>query len=136
MRSGRNDSSTAAAIRPRAIFLDPLVRMKGASRDGNDENEMVPVLNFLRTLRNESGSAVVFVHHTGHNGTHARGTSDFEAYWKSRLGIAHAKSPAATSVKRNTARRNARPIQVALMVGQHHPIAPKLSFAACRGRLR
>jgi AAA domain len=91
--------SAAVAIQPRAIFLDPLVRMKGASRDENDEKEMGPVLNFLRDLRNESGSAVVFVHHTGHSGTHARGTSDFEAYWESRLGISHAKSPAATSVK-------------------------------------
>ncbi len=88
----------AAAIEPRAIFLDPLVRMKGAGRDENAEKEMGPVLEFMRELREQSGAAVVFVHHTGHIGNHARGTSDFEGYWESRLGIAPTKTPATTSV--------------------------------------
>jgi RecA-family ATPase len=65
--------SAAAAIEPRAIFLDPLVRMKGAGRDENAEKEMGPVLDFMRELREQSGAAVVFVHHTGHAGNHARG---------------------------------------------------------------
>jgi hypothetical protein len=45
------------------------------------------VLDFLRHLREESGAAVPFVHHTGHQGTHARGSSDLESYWESWLAI-------------------------------------------------
>jgi hypothetical protein len=48
---------------------------------------MAVVLDFLRDLRDVTGAAVVFVHHTGHGGSRLRGTSDLEAYWESKLTI-------------------------------------------------
>ena len=74
-------------IRPRCIFLDPLVRLKGATRDENKQNEIGPVLDYMRALRDDSQATVGFVHHTGHEGSHARGSSDFEGYWESKLKI-------------------------------------------------
>ena len=77
----------ARVIAPRAIILDPLVRMKGAGRDENAQLEMAPVLEFLRLLRDESGAAVVFVHHVGHTAGRLRGTSDLEAFWESKVAV-------------------------------------------------
>ena len=75
------------AIRPRVIFLDPLARLKGAGTDEDSQQEMAAVLDFMRDLRDQTGAAVVFVHHTGHAGGRMRGTSDLEAYWESKLSI-------------------------------------------------
>jgi len=77
----------AHELQPRAIFLDPLVRMKGAATDENDQRDMAPVLDFMRDLRETSGAAVPFVHHVGHEGGHLRGTSDLEAYWESKITV-------------------------------------------------
>lgn len=77
----------AASIQPRAILFDPLARLKGASRNENEQTEMAPVLDFLRDLREASKSAIVFCHHTGHAGGHMRGTSDLEAYWESLVSV-------------------------------------------------
>lgn len=74
-------------LRPRAIFLDPLARMKGATVDENAQREMGPILDFMRDLRDATDSAVVFVHHAGHDGTRLRGSSDLEAYWESKLAV-------------------------------------------------
>jgi AAA domain len=79
--------AAAQKIRPRAIFLDPLVRLKGASVEENSQREMGPVLEYLRDLRDASEAAVTFVHHTGHAGTHLRGTLDLEAFWESKITI-------------------------------------------------
>jgi hypothetical protein len=75
-------------LEPRAILLDPFVRLKGADVDENIQREVGPVLDFMRDLRDESGAAVLFVHHKGHNGDHGRGSSDFEGYWESKISIA------------------------------------------------
>ena len=77
----------AKELRPKAIFLDPLARMKGALVDENAQRELGPVLDFLRDLRDASGAAVVFVHHAGHDGTRLRGSSDLEAYWESKVTV-------------------------------------------------
>gem|GEM_PF-2505108 len=77
----------AHELHPRAIFLDPLVRMKGAATDENDQRDMAPVLDFMRDLREASRAAVPFVHHVGHEGGHLRGTSDLEAYWESKVTV-------------------------------------------------
>jgi hypothetical protein len=76
-------------LEPRAILLDPFVRLKGAEVDENIQREVGPVLDFMRDLRDESGAMVMFVHHTGHNDRdHGRGSSDFEGYWESKVSIA------------------------------------------------
>jgi hypothetical protein len=76
----------ANAIKPRAVFLDPLVRLKGA-RDENSQKDMEPVLEYMRVLRDESQAAVLFAHHMGYAGQHSRGSSDIEGFWESKLTI-------------------------------------------------
>jgi hypothetical protein len=77
----------AAEIKPRAIFFDPLARLKGADVDENVQRELGPVLDFMRDLRDASGAAVPFVHHTGHEGKRMRGSSDLAAYWESAVTV-------------------------------------------------
>ena len=45
------------------------------------------MLEFLRDLRDEADTAVMFVHHTGHGGEHLRGTSDMESVVESKLTV-------------------------------------------------
>jgi excisionase family DNA binding protein len=71
----------------RLIALDPLARVKGASTDENSQKEIGPVLDFMRELRAEHNAAVLYVHHTPHDGTRHRGSSDFESYWESKLTL-------------------------------------------------
>lgn len=59
--------------------------MKAPSRDENAQKEMAGSIEFLRELREVSGAAVCFVHHTGHQGEQMRGTSDLETVWESKL---------------------------------------------------
>lgn len=76
-----------AEIQPRAVFLDPLARMKAPGRNENEQMEMAPLLDFMRLVRDEGDCAVVFVHHTGHDGMHLRGSSDLESYWESKITL-------------------------------------------------
>jgi hypothetical protein len=71
--------------RPRLFVFDPLARMKAPARDENAQGDMAAVIEFLRLLREVTGAAVAFVHHTGHNGGHMRGSSDLESAWETRL---------------------------------------------------
>jgi hypothetical protein len=79
----------------RMIAFDPLARVKGAV-DENVQREIGPVLDFLRDLRAESGAAVAYVHHTPHDGTRHRGSSDLEAYWESKVTIEKKKEDGRT----------------------------------------
>jgi putative DNA primase/helicase len=73
------------ALRPRLFVFDPLARMKSPTREESAQAEMATVIEFLRLLRDETGAAVAFVHHTGHTGGHMRGSSDLESVWETRL---------------------------------------------------
>jgi AAA domain len=78
----------AASAHPwRLIAFDPPARIKGLV-DENVQREIGPVLDFLRELREISCATVVYVHHTPHDGTRQRGSSDLEAYWESKLTLA------------------------------------------------
>jgi len=77
--------SVGRDLQPRLILFDPLARMKSAVRDESAQNEMATVLEFLRYLRDQTGAAVGFVQHTGHQGEHMRGSSDLESVWETRL---------------------------------------------------
>ncbi len=70
---------------PRLFVFDPLARMKASTREENAQTDMAPLIEFLRLLRHETGSAVSFVHHTGHQGEQMRGSSDLESMWETRL---------------------------------------------------
>jgi hypothetical protein len=72
-------------VEPRLFVFDPLARMKAAGREENAQREMSVVVEYFRTLRDETHAATGFVHHTGHDGGHMRGSSDLESVWESRL---------------------------------------------------
>ncbi len=87
----------ARSIRPRAIFLDPLVRLKGTAVDENVQGELAPVFDYLGHLRDETGAAVLFTHHVGHGDkTRMRGSSDLEAVWESKITLSRDKSGVCT----------------------------------------
>ena len=66
-------------FRPRLIVFDPLARMKAPGHDESAQNEMASFIEFLRTLRDETGAGVLFVYHTGHQGDHMRGPAPHHA---------------------------------------------------------
>lgn len=72
-------------IRPRLFVFDPLARMKAPERKENEQGDMAVLVEFIRRLRDETGAAVAFVHHTGHQGAQMRGSSDLESIWETRL---------------------------------------------------
>ena len=79
--------AAVAEIRPAAVFFDPLARVKGLL-DENDQREMTPALEFMRELRDLGQCTVGFVQHEGHNERgRMRGTSDFEAFWESKVKV-------------------------------------------------
>lgn len=75
------------SLQPRAFIFDPLARMKAPARDESAQTDMAVVIEYLRHLRDDTGAAVLFVHHTGHQGEHMRGSSDLESAWESRLAF-------------------------------------------------
>lgn len=74
-------------LRPRLYIFDPLARMKSPGRDESAQKEFASVIEYMRDLRDETGAAVQWTHHTGHQGDQQRGTSDLESVWESRQGF-------------------------------------------------
>lgn len=74
-----------AELQPSLFIFDPLARMKSATRDENSQGEMAVIIENLRQLREETGAAVLAVHHVGHAGGNMRGSSDLETAWETRL---------------------------------------------------
>ncbi len=75
-------------IRPRGVFVDPLVRIKGEDVDENEQKEIAGVLHFLADLRDEFACTTVYTHHTGHaDKRRFRGSSDIEAFWSDKLAL-------------------------------------------------
>ena len=72
-------------LQSRLFVFDPLARMKAAAREENAQTDMAVLIEFVRRLRDETGAAVCFVHHTGHTGAQMRGSSDLESVWETRL---------------------------------------------------
>lgn len=70
----------------RLIAFDPYARLKGGT-DEDNQRESGPILDFLRELRELSSATVLYVAHTGHEGTRQRGSSDFESYYESKLTL-------------------------------------------------
>jgi hypothetical protein len=76
------------ALLPRLFIFDPIARMKAPGLDESAQKEFAKLIEFLRDLRDETGAAINWTHHTGHTGGHMRGTSDLETVWETRLGFA------------------------------------------------
>jgi AAA domain-containing protein len=72
-------------LHPALFGFDPLARMKAATREENAQTDMAVVIEYLRQLRDETDAGVGFVHHTGHTGSHMRGSSDLETAWETKL---------------------------------------------------
>ena len=65
--------------KPAAIFIDTLARNFGAGNENSTEDMNRFVASIDRYLREEFGSAIVLVHHTGHEAaTRARGSSVYQ----------------------------------------------------------
>jgi hypothetical protein len=80
--------ATVAAIRPRLLILDPLVRLHGG--DENSSADISSLLDFLRTLQREHEVAVLVVHHVRKSpasqpGQALRGSGDLHAWLDSGL---------------------------------------------------
>ena len=80
--------NTIRNIKPRVLFLDPLVRLHRA--DENNAMEMADILGFLRELQRTFSLALILVHHTAKKyhpnpGQTLRGSSDIHAWTDSGL---------------------------------------------------
>jgi len=80
---------TVAALRPRLLVLDPLVRLHRI--DENAAGEVAPLLASLRTLQRQLHTAVLVVHHARKGGDRRRpgqalrGSSELHAWGDSNL---------------------------------------------------
>jgi len=80
--------ATLAALRPKLLLLDPLIRLHRA--DENSASEMSVILDGLRNLARSSRTAILLVHHArkaaaGNAGVGLRGSSDLHAFGDSNL---------------------------------------------------
>lgn len=83
-------AATVAALRPRLLLLDPLIRLHRL--DENSSADISGLLGFLRELQRSHDLAVLLVHHTSkkhrsHPGLALRGSSDIHAFGDSNLYI-------------------------------------------------
>ncbi|MFN8224749.1 MAG: AAA family ATPase [Gaiellales bacterium] len=108
-----------ADVKPRAFIFDPLARMKAPDRDENAQGAMAEVIEYLRRLRDAADAAILFVHHTGHNGDHMRGSSDLESAWESRLAFARDGDSGTVTV--TAAHREAEDGAVVAYTLEHRP---------------
>ena len=86
--------ATVAAIKPRLLILDPLVRLH--SGDENSSADVSSLLAFLRTLQREFEVAILVVHHVRKSpasqpGQALRGSGDLHAWLDSGLYLLRSK---------------------------------------------
>ncbi len=84
-------AGTIAALKPRVVLLDPLVRMH--RRDENSATEISGLLGYIRELQRRFDVAVVLVHHASKKqraqpGQALRGSSDLHAIGDSNAYLA------------------------------------------------
>lgn len=80
-------TEAANELKARAVFLDPIARLRRAGLDENSQREYAVVIEAIRDLRENTNAAVAWVAHTGHTGDNMRGSSDLESVWESRLAF-------------------------------------------------
>lgn len=99
-------------LAPRLMVFDPLARMKSPGREENAQADMAILVEFVREFRDQTGSSVCFVHHTGHNGDQMRGSSDLESVWETRLTWKRdGQSPLVTLTSEHREAEAATPLQ-------------------------
>jgi len=98
--------NTIAALAPRLLLLDPLVRLHGC--DENSAQEISRLLDSLRTLQRTHDLAIILVHHTRKNGgardgQALRGSSDIWAFVDSLVFISQKDHQLVLSVEHRAA---------------------------------
>lgn len=117
---------TVLEVRPRAVILDPLVRVYG-NVDENSAAEVSSFLAYLRALQREMDVAVVVVHHAkkaaaAHQaaGQSLRGSGDLYAWVDSLLYLRKHKGQLEVVVEHRSA-PSKDPIPIALVKAPPHP---------------
>lgn len=84
---------TVAAVKPILLILDPFVRLHRI--DENSSSEVSGILDNLRVMQRQFGTAIMVVHHAKKNGGNARagqslrGSSEFHAWLDSMVYMRH-----------------------------------------------
>lgn len=91
----RRLDATLAAVRPRLLLLDPLVRLHRL--DENSAGDVARLLGFLREMQRRHQTAIALVHHTSKKrrsqpGQALRGSSDLHAFGDSNAYLARRRS--------------------------------------------
>jgi len=111
--------ATIAALRPRLLLLDPLVRLHRL--DENSASEISRLLAFLRNLQVVHGTAVAVVHHMSKRsraqlGFALRGSSDLFAWADSNAYLVRKEQHLSLTLEHRTAPQT-EPITIALTDG-------------------
>lgn len=82
--------ATLAAIKPRLLVLDPLVRLHRG--DENSSADISDILGFLRQMQRQHATAILLVHHVRKSGSSdtgqaLRGSGDLHAWGDSNLYV-------------------------------------------------
>lgn len=126
-------AATLAAIKPRLLVLDPLVRLHRG--DENSAADVSALLGFLRGLQREHGVAIAVVHHirksasSGQPGQGLRGSGDLHAWSDSNLFLLHRND----RLELHAEHRHhpaPEPLAVELVTGPEHLVASDIEEAA------
>lgn len=131
--------ATLAAIKPRLLVLDPLVRLHRG--DENSAGDVSALLAYLRGLQREHGVAIALVHHirkavvSGQPGQALRGSGDLHAWSDSNLFLLHK----ADRLELHAEHRHhpaPAPIAVELVTGPEHLVATDIAGDPQRNEVR
>jgi hypothetical protein len=141
-RDQRALDATLAALQPKLLLLDPLIRLHGL--DENSAAEISTLLGFLRELNRRHELALLLVHHLAKRahrdpGQALRGSGDIHAWYDSacylvrhephlRLTVQHRAAPAPQPMLLSLAGGNGEPLHLQLD-GHPTPPPPSLTVA-------
>ena len=99
--------ATVAALRPRLLLLDPLVRLHRL--DENSAADISKLLGFVREMQRSYDTAIVLVHHASKKhraqpGQSLRGSSDLHAFGDSNAYLARHKQRIVLTVEHRSAK--------------------------------
>jgi hypothetical protein len=111
--------ATVAALRPRLLLLDPLVRLHRL--DENSAADISKLLGFVREMQRSYDTAVVLVHHASKKhraqpGQALRGSSDLHAFGDSNAYLARHKQRIVLTLEHRCAKA-IDPIEMQLVTG-------------------
>lgn len=108
--------ATLAALKPRLLVLDPLVRLH--RRDENSAADIAALLGFVRELQRTYDAAIALVHHAGKKhhaqpGQALRGSSDLHAFGDSNAYLARRNGRLILTLEHRSA-KSPEPIELIL----------------------